>query len=236
VSNRRNVLEELLLKLRRAMVSLDERETMRVLSLLVGENAPPREIMDSLNQSIRLVSEMFQEGTYYMAGLLLAGEITRVAMERLIPLALKKGGDEKRGLVLLGAMEGDVHELGKNLAAWFLRADGFEVEDLGVDVPPRVFLREILQREPDVVGVSLLMAESVPLVKRLVGLVREVYADKAPPPIFVGCGLLKPDSDAAAMAALADEEREWLEVERVVHDPLDAVELCRELVAKKGGG
>ncbi|MDR2340122.1 MAG: cobalamin-dependent protein [Deltaproteobacteria bacterium] len=223
--------ERLFRELDRSMVALDEGATMDAVSGLLAENVPPKELIDSLNQSMLTVTKMFQDGTYYMSGLLLANEIMRVAMERLIPLVLKSGGNEKRGLVLLGTMEGDIHELGKNMATWFLRADGFEVVDLGVDIPPRVFLREILQREPDVVGVSLLMAESVPLVRKLAGLVRDVYTDSPPPPLFVGCGFLKPNGDNPDYKE--GEAQALLGVEHVVNDAFDTVELCRTLVKKR---
>jgi 5-methyltetrahydrofolate--homocysteine methyltransferase len=226
-------VEELFENLKRSMISLHEKETMGTLSSLIAENVPPKEIISALNQCMTQVTKMFQDGIYYMSGLLLANEIMRVCMEKLIPLVLKGSGTEKRGLVLLGTIEGDIHELGKNMAAWFLRADGFEVVDLGVDIAPRVFLREILLREPDVVGVSLLMANSVPQVRRLVGLVREVYTDRQPPPIFVGCSFLKPDADKDTLLTLEEDERKFLEVEYIVHDALDTVEVCRELVKRR---
>ncbi|MDR2404947.1 MAG: cobalamin-dependent protein [Deltaproteobacteria bacterium] len=226
-------VEALFEKLKGSMVALDEKETLAALSALISENVPPKEIIGALNECMSLVTKMFQDGIYYMSGLLLANEIMRVSMEKLIPLILRGTGNEKRGLVLLGTIEGDIHELGKNMAAWFLRADGFEVVDLGVDIPPRVFLKEILLREPDVVGVSLLMASSVQQVKRLVGLVREVYTDRPPPPIFVGCSFLQPDSDKDTLSALMEDERKFLEVEYVVHDALDTVDVCRELVKRK---
>jgi methanogenic corrinoid protein MtbC1 len=223
----------LLERFKNAMVSLNERETVSTLAALIAEGVPPKDIVGVLKDGMLAVTKMFLEGTYYMSGLLLANDIMRVAMERLIPLLQLEGDAKGKGLVLVGTIEGDIHEIGKNMATWFLRADGFEVVDLGVDIPPRVFLKEILQREPDVVGVSILMADSVHLVKRLVSLVREVYTDRPPPPIFVGCSFLKPDVDKENPCTIKDEERQWLEVECVVHDAFDTVEVCRELVEKR---
>ena len=225
--------DDILAQLSQSMILLDEAAAMEAVSALIDLDVSPKEVINALSISVGEVTKMFQDGKYYLSGLLLANEIMRSAMEKRIPLVLKTSGGERRGLVLLGTIEGDIHELGKNMAAWFLRADGFEVVDLGVDVQPRVFLKEILQREPDVVGVSILMAESLPLVRRLVGLVREVYTDRPPPPIFVGCSFLKPDKETKSAAGLGGEERRWLEVECVVHDALDTVEVCRELVKKK---
>ncbi|MDR1111806.1 MAG: cobalamin-dependent protein [Deltaproteobacteria bacterium] len=215
------------------IIALREQKALADLSALIERGVPAWELMNCFNESLGRVGRMFQEGTYYMTGLVLAGEIMRQAMGLILPRLTTEGSRKERsGLIIIGTIEGDIHELGKNMAAWFLEADGFEVVDLGVDVPPRVFLKEILQREPDAVGVSLLLTSCVEPVKRLVRLLKDTYSDRPAPPLFVGCGFLGACEDGP-LSGRQSLELEWLEVDHVVSDAYDTLRLCRELVARK---
>jgi methanogenic corrinoid protein MtbC1 len=226
--------EPQLADLRQKIVNLQEDSALATLQELLSQGAQPWDLMHCFNESLGDIGRMFQEGTYYMTGLILAGEIMRQAMNILMPYLAERKKENKRGLIIIGTIEGDIHDLGKNMAAWFLEADGFEVVDLGVDVPPRVFLREILQREPDAVGISLLLISCVEPVKRLVKLLRDAYDDRPPPPVFVGCGFMSSISDENSLLGQQELERKWLDVEHVVNDAYDTLRLCRELVSRKG--
>jgi methanogenic corrinoid protein MtbC1 len=222
------------------IVNLKEQEVLTDLEKLLEAGVPPWDIMNCFNESLRRVGQMFQAGTYFMTGLVMAGEIMRQAMEVLMPHLAHVRQPRKSGLIIIGTIEGDIHDLGKNMAAWFLEADGFEVVDLGVDVPPRVFLREILQREPDAVGVSLLLTSCVETVKRLVKLIKDAYNDRPNPPIFVGCGFLSTTTENPLLTGQTDSarpnfEKQWLEVDHLVNDAYDTLRLCRELVSRKAG-
>jgi methanogenic corrinoid protein MtbC1 len=220
-------------RLRENIVSLKEAEVLSDLELFLGEGVPPWDLLTCFNDSMSRIGQMFQQGTYFMTGLVLAGEIMREAMEVLMPHLAETPQPRRSGLVIIGTIEGDIHELGKNMAAWFLEADGFEVVDLGVDVPPRVFLKEILQRDPDAVGVSLLLTSCVEPVKRLVRLLRDAYNDRPAPPLFIGCGFLSSNNDSNRLMGQDNLERQWLEVDHVVTDAYDTLRLCRELVGRK---
>jgi methanogenic corrinoid protein MtbC1 len=227
---------KLLTKLRENIVELQESALHATLRELVQAECPPNSILEVLNDGLQEIGRRFKEGAYYISGLILASEILRTAMDILLPYVLASREGASQGTVLLGTIEGDVHEIGKNLVAWFLRADGFTVTDLGANVPPRVFLREILQREPDVVGISLLLIQSVEPVRRLARLVREAYQDSPPPPLFVGCGFLSPDFDASELSEREAKARELIGVEHVVHDAMDTVQLCRRLARARARG
>ncbi|MDR1486912.1 MAG: cobalamin-dependent protein [Deltaproteobacteria bacterium] len=220
--------------LRENIINLKEQEALNDVEELLKADVPPWDIMNCFNESLTQVGTMFQSGTYFMTGLILAGEIMRQTMELLLPHLSEIRKPRKSGLILVGTIEGDIHDLGKNMAVWMLEADGFEVVDLGVDVPSRVFLREVLQREPDAVGISMLFTSCAEHVKRLARLIKEAYDDRPAPPIFVGCGFLNPSSENKA--DLRDQymlERKWLGVDYLVEDAFDTLRLCRELVTKK---
>jgi methanogenic corrinoid protein MtbC1 len=219
--------------MRENIVSLRETQVLSDLHECLADGVPPWELLNCFNESLGQVGQMFQQGTYFMTGLVLAGEIMREAMTVLMPHLANNTPSRRSGLVIIGTIEGDIHELGKNMAAWFLEADGFEVVDLGVDVSPRSFLKEILQRDPDAVGVSLLLTSCVEPVKRLVRLLKETYSDRPAPPLFVGCGFLSSNRDSGRLMGQHLLERQWLEVDHVVSDAYDTLKLCRELVSRK---
>ena len=215
------------------IINLKEVPALQSVVDLLKNGADPREIMNCFSRSLVEIGRMYQAGRYYMTGLVLAGEIMRQALVILLPHLAKDKAAPTRGQIVIGTIEGDIHDLGKNLAGYFLEAGGFEVIDLGVDVSPRVFLREILQREPDAVGVSLLLTPCIEPLKRLVHLLKEAYHERPAPPLFVGCGFLIQNSEDEGIMAIREKEREWLGVEHVVTDAYDTLRLCQELTAHK---
>jgi len=219
--------------LRERVIKLKEIPALQSVADLLKAGADPRAIMDCFSDSLMEIGKMYQAGRYYMTGLVLAGEIMRQALVILLPHLAKDKAAPTRGQIIIGTIEGDIHDLGKNLAGYFLEAGGFEVIDLGVDVSPRVFLREILQREPDAVGVSLLLTPCIEPLKRLVHLLKEAYHERPAPPLFVGCGFLMQNSEDEGIMAIREKERDWLGVEHVVTDAYDTLRLCQELTAHK---
>lgn len=202
---------------------------MELLEELLENGTHPLELLEAVNDALLEVGALFSAGTYYMTGLVLAGYIAKKAADTIIE-CLPKEERASEGLVILGTMQGDFHDLGKNMVSWQLKAKGFEVIDLGVDVPARIFLKEILQKEPDIVGISLLHFESILPLRKLLRLVKSTFSDSPSPPIFVGCGFLAPDKP---MSPLGEKERGYLKVDYVVHTAKETVELCQRLMEQK---
>lgn len=219
---------EALEDLRQLIISLNEVAVLQAVANLLQKGINPHDILICFQRALAEIGEMYQRGEYYVAGLILSGEIMRQCMRLLMPRLVKEDGATGRsGLVVIGTIEGDIHDLGKNLASYFLEAYGFEIIDLGVDVPPRVFLKEILQREPDAVGVSLLLTSCLEPLTRLIHLVRETYHDRQPPPIFVGGGFLSACSDARLPGEVAK-----LGVDYIVRDAYETLNLCLDLTRR----
>ncbi|MDR2945646.1 MAG: cobalamin-dependent protein [Candidatus Adiutrix sp.] len=217
-----------LARLKTLIVSLNEVAVLQAVADLLHDGVSPRDILLCFQNGLGEIGEMYQRGEYYVSGLILSGEIMRQSMRLLMPRLVKEGGAVGRsGLVIIGTIEGDIHDLGKNMASYFLEAHGFEVVDLGVDVPPRAFLKEILQREPNAVGVSLLLTTCLEPLGRLVHLVRATYHGRQAPPIFVGGGFMTASTDPTLAA-----EVERLGVDYVVRDAFDTLNLCLELTRR----
>uniref|UniRef100_A0A7J3X4J0 Cobalamin-binding protein n=1 Tax=Thermofilum pendens TaxID=2269 RepID=A0A7J3X4J0_THEPE len=153
--------EELERELFDAIVEGDEERSRRAARELVGRGADPREVVSSVMvPAMRRVGELFERGEYYIPELVLSAEAFRAAMEEVRP-ALRGGGTPARAVVVLGTVRGDIHELGKNLAAVVFEAEGFEVVDLGVDVPPEKFAEAVEKYGARVVGMSALMTTTM---------------------------------------------------------------------------
>lgn len=228
----KNIAEQMEL-LKNQVINLQEVPALQTVADLLKTGVAPREIMNCFSRSLLEIGRLYQSGSYYMTGLVLAGEIMRQALVVLMPQLAKAQTAPKNGLVVIGTIEGDIHDLGKNMAAYFLEAGGFEVVDLGVDVPPRIFLREILRLEPDAVGVSLLLTTCLEPLLRLVKLLKETYHERPAPPLFVGCGFLIRSVGSDGTVQIDEKERQMLGVDHVVTDAYDTLQLCRQLTAHK---
>ena len=227
IANIKNNAEELE-NLRQLIVSLNEVAVLQAVANLLSDGVSPQDILLCFQEGLAEIGAMYQRGEYYVAGLILSGEIMRQSMRLLMPKLVREQGPRGRsGLVIIGTIEGDIHDLGKNMASYFLEAHGFEVIDLGVDVPPRDFLKEILQREPDAVGVSMLLTSCLEPLARLILLVRETYHGRQAPPVFVGGGFMSSASDPALSAEIAK-----LGVDYIVRDAYETLNLCLDLTRR----
>lgn len=154
---------------------------------------PAAAIIEDCQAGLAVVGDRYREGTYFIAGLIMAGEIFREVMEILEPLvgpaSTPDPAGPTAGRVLVCTVQGDIHDLGKNLLVMLLRAMNFEVHDLGVDVPPEEVVREALALRPDVVGLSGMLLTSFPAMRTTITALREAYAGRPDvPEIIVGGG------------------------------------------------
>ena len=114
---------------------------------------PERMLYDALIPSLEEVGARFERGDYFVPEMLIAARAMQGALDILRPL-LAETGAKPIGTFLMGTVKGDVHDIGKNLCNIMLEGAGFEVIDLGVNVPPEKFVEQINEHEPDVVGFS----------------------------------------------------------------------------------
>jgi methanogenic corrinoid protein MtbC1 len=162
--------------------------------LAAGE--APAAIIEDCQAGLAVVGDRYREGTYYIAGLIMAGEIFREVMEILEPLVGAAEGSlgsrragPAAGRVLICTVQGDIHDLGKNLLVMLLRSMNFEVVDLAVDVPPDEVVRAAKELQPDVIGLSGMLLTSFPAMRATIAALREAYAGQPDAPgIIVGGG------------------------------------------------
>lgn len=122
--------------------------------------------LEALNQGfvpgVNYVGEQFSAGEMFLPDLVIAGEAMKAAVAVLEPELVKRGGQrEILGKVVMGTIEGDIHEIGKTLVVTMLSATGFQVYDLGVDVPVMKFVEKALEVDADIVGISALLTTTM---------------------------------------------------------------------------
>lgn len=142
-----------------AIVGMREKEAVEVAQALLDSGGDPLELLDACREAVEAVGQRFERGEYFLPELMLAGEIlTQISGMVKARVAAGAPAKEKRlGRVVIGTVKGDIHDIGKNIVSFLLDANGFEVIDLGVDVPPERFVEAVRQFEPQVVGMSCLL-------------------------------------------------------------------------------
>jgi len=126
-------------------------------------------IIDEFSEAIRHVGDLFEEGEFFLPELMRSAEAMKGAMEILTP-ALSEESKEDRivGKVVIGTIEGDIHDIGKTLVAAILQAEGFEVFDLGADVPVDTFIEKAIEVDADLICISALLTTTMIGQKKLI--------------------------------------------------------------------
>jgi methylmalonyl-CoA mutase cobalamin-binding domain/chain len=132
----------------------------------------PMEIVEAMRKGMEEVGRRYERGDYFLPELMMAGETMKEGMEVLRP-HLEKGEGGKGTRIVLGTVQGDIHDIGKNIFAMLARASGFEVIDLGVDVPPERFAEVVEKEGAAVLGLSCLITPALPAMQRTVELLEK---------------------------------------------------------------
>jgi 5-methyltetrahydrofolate--homocysteine methyltransferase len=122
---------------------------------------------DGMIAAMREVGCRFEAGDYYVPEMLIAARAMKSGMETLKPY-LQQADSKSSGKVVIGTVKGDLHDVGKNLVTLMLEGAGFEVKDLGVDVPVEEFIRVALEEKPDIVAMSALLTTTMPMMKQTI--------------------------------------------------------------------
>ncbi len=148
-----------------AVVELNRDKAMELVKSRAENGEDPLSILAECREGMTIVGDRFQTGEFYLAELILSGEIFKAAMAFLEPYLAKSRPPKPLGKVVLATVRGDIHDLGKNILSVLLQAQGFEVHDLGVDVPPAKIVETIREVQPDFVGFSVLITTAFPAMR-----------------------------------------------------------------------
>jgi len=212
---------EVLARLRDCVVNLDIDGVKRAAREALDAGVTPYEaIMDGMAKGMEVVGQKYEAGEYFLAELIMAGETMKEGLSVLQPYM--KAGDMKHiGKVVIGTVEGDLHDIGKNVVITLLTASGFEVIDLGVDVPAEKFVEAVKQYKPDIVAMSALLTTTmVNMAKVIKALEQAGLRDKVK--IIVGG------------APLTEEYAKQIGADAYGRDAVEGVNICKKWVSRGG--
>ena len=203
-----------------AIVKMDEDEAMTAAKELLDKGDDPVKILEQCRKAVEIVGAQFEKGECFLPELMMAGHMLG-EISNLVRPVLSKGLEIKRiGKVLMGTVEGDVHDIGKNIVTFLLDANGFEVMDIGIDVPPETFVEAIKSFSPQVVGLSGLLTIAYDSMKKTVEAVKEAgLRDKVK--IMIGGG------------QMSDKVKEYAGADAYAKDAMAGVVLAKQWIGGK---
>jgi corrinoid protein of di/trimethylamine methyltransferase len=170
--------KELLEGIAASLADLDSENLRRSIEEALQNRISPQEIIkDGMGKGMEIVGGRYEKGDYFLSELIMAGVAMNEGLALVEPL-LKGQTTESKGMVLIGTVEGDLHDIGKNIVATMLKSAEFEVHDLGVDVPPRVFVEKTKELKPDIIALSALLSVTISNVKSTIDALAEVSLRK----------------------------------------------------------
>jgi 5-methyltetrahydrofolate--homocysteine methyltransferase len=158
-----------------AMADLDEERTIELVKERINSGYTSLDIIESCRRGVEIVGERYNESTYFLSDLIMSEEILKEVMcvlEPHIQVNDSKVGTKKTPIVM-GTIEGDIHDLGKNIIIYLLRSSGYDVYDLGVDVTPERFVQVVSETNASILGISVLLSFCISSIKKVVDLLED---------------------------------------------------------------
>jgi len=205
--------------IKNSLVNLDVGLTLKYVDDSLKHNVSIMDIINSLADGMKLIGKKYEGNEYFIADLIAAVEIFNESMNILKPKILERREAKPLGKVVIGTVEGDIHDVGKNLVRILLEANGFEVVDLGVDVSSEKFVDAVKKYKPDIVGISTLLTSTMMNMRNIVeALERE--------------GLRNDVKIVIGGAPVTQQFAESIGADAYGENAFKAVEICKNLVKK----
>lgn len=156
-----------------ALVEMKEADALQRAKQLLEQGVAPLELLGSCSKAMEIVGQRFEKGVYFLPHLMMAGEMLKQISGMIKPFIHEQKIHDPGGRVLIGTVEGDIHDIGKNIVIFLLEANGFEVRDIGINQKPEKFVQAIQSFQPQVVGMSGLLTLAFDSMKKTVQAVQE---------------------------------------------------------------
>jgi 5-methyltetrahydrofolate--homocysteine methyltransferase len=151
---------------------LEESEALRMTKERLERGEEPHLILEESRNGMEIVGKRFSDGTYFLPELIFSAEIFKEITEIVKPRLKKEVQAKRLGKVIIGTVAGDIHDIGKDIVVFMLDVSGFEVYDLGVDVPPKKFVEKIKETNAPVVGLSGFLTLAFDSMKETVDVIK----------------------------------------------------------------
>jgi len=207
--------------LSQAVIEGDWNKASQLTAAALDSGASPQHIIThGLQTAMSVVGEKYSSGEYFLPDMLMAARAVNNAIKVLEPL-LSDTGMPTLGKVVLGTVKGDIHDIGKNIVAMFLKGVGFEVFDLGVDVSDEKFVAAVRKTKPGILGLSVLLTTTMPSIGSVI-----TALDAA--------GLRSDVKVIVGGAPVTQSYANLIGADAYAHDGGEAARVCKELIRNKG--
>jgi 5-methyltetrahydrofolate--homocysteine methyltransferase len=154
------------------MADMEEEKALRLARAMVESGEDPQDVLDAASAAMTIVGTRFEEKEYYLPELIIAGDMMK-EISALVKPRLKQQAKQSQplGIVVIGTVAGDIHDIGKDVVTFMLDVNNFEVRDLGVDVPAARFVEAIREFKPDIVGLSGFLTLAFEQMKQTVDII-----------------------------------------------------------------
>lgn len=156
-----------------AIAEMDDEQALALTQELLAQGADPMEILTDCRTAMEEVGRRFEQGEYFISELILAGEILKSISAEVKPRLSGEHPQQKAGKIVIGTVKGDIHDIAKDIVVFMLDVNGFEVVDLGVDVPPERFVEVVKAEQPDIVALSGFLTLAYTSMKETVAALKE---------------------------------------------------------------
>ena len=170
------VEDELLLEIQQSIIDLDEDRTEELTKQAIEEGYNPLDILQKgLTKGVKTVGDKFGRGEVFLPELAMSADCMRAGVQHVDPLLadLELDDDDTGGKFLIGTVDEDIHNIGKNILITMLKANGFEVVDLGVEIENEEFVEAVREHDPDILGMSALMTMTMDHQQEVIELLEE---------------------------------------------------------------
>jgi len=166
--------EKILNEISEAIVNLDQEKALELAKRAITDDLNLLDVVEhGFGAGIRKIGDLWDEGEIFLPELMLGGKIMQEAMEILLPHLKEHSETFNRGTVVIATIEGDIHSIGKTIVGTMLSANGYDVHDLGADVPAEKIVDEAIKVHANIIGVSALLTTTMTGQKRVVEILKE---------------------------------------------------------------
>ena len=202
-----------------AILRLDESTALKLAREWLEVGGDPLLLLEAVRRAAQAIGERYERGELFVADLVMAGEILKEVTDLIKP-KISVAERKALGRIVIGTVEGDIHDIGKNIVITMLESAGFEVFDLGVDVPAEKFIEAIKNFQPEIVGMSGLLTVAIESMKKVVDKIRETgLREKVK--IIIGGGRMNEDV------------MRYVGADAWADNAAMGVKLCKQLLSKK---
>ena len=199
------------------MADLQEEETLAMVNTMIKEGVNPMDILSDARSAMEIVGNRFETSEYFIPDLMMAGEIMKGISDIVKPLLQSDDASAKKGKVLIGTVAGDIHDIGKDIVTFMLDVSGYDVLDIGIDVPVQTFVDKIREFQPSVVGLSGFLTLAFDSMKKTVEAIEKAgLRDNLK--IMIGGGQMD------------DEVRKYVRADAYGKDAVASVNLCKQWI------